>query len=302
MEYALWIPLALLGLAAVRTASRRTLPRAPSIVVIGAVVAHAAYYTLVIGGDHFEYRVYVHLLPLACVTTAWASARLELKPGRAIALALAFLGASLPIPWVHWAQSRRLTTRPETHVMFVPVAPAFPPPLAWVVRPFDDAQQWLIEHHVCMRHQEHRVFWKKLERNCPSRAEGSSIPPEGLPVLAVGNVGVVGWVFPHVNIIDTGGLNDRVIARTPARRDRMRRMAHDRQPPAGYVESFRPNFDFEGTVYPPDGNRVLAEVGRYRLIERRIPLTEGEVRAQEALWKNKIETIRRIVERSGNVY
>ncbi len=302
VEYALWIPLVLLVLATARSFPTRSRWSPATLVVIGAILGHFAYYTFVIGGDHFEYRVYVHLLPLVCVATAWALAHLSFSPRRAIALALAFFVASLPIPWTHWAHSRRLTTRLETHIMFVPVAPAFPAPLSWFVRHFDDTQAWLIERHVCMRHQEHLVFWKKAVRNCPSREEGSLIPRDGLPVLAVGNVGVPAWMFPNVNILDLGGLNDRVIARTPARRDRLRRMAHDRHPPAGYVESFRPNFDFEGTMYPPDGKRVLMRVGRYTMVERRIALTEGEVRTQESYWRERIETIRRVVSRSGKVY
>ena len=72
----------------------------------------------------------------------------------------------------------------------------------------------------------------------------------GEPVIAFGLTGVVGWVFPDVAVIDTLGLSDHVVARnTDLRAPRNdpraktgRQMAHDRQPPSGYLECFRPNF------------------------------------------------------------
>jgi len=62
----------------------------------------------------------------------------------------------------------------------------------------------------------------------------------GFPVTAAGSVGVLAWALPRVSIIDKKGLNDDAIAHTNRRRG-PRRMAHDRAPPAGYVQCFRPN-------------------------------------------------------------
>ena len=42
-------------------------------------------------------------------------------------------------------------------------------------------------------------------------------------------------------MIDTRGLNDYVIARSGVPAQSERRMAHDREPPPGYVRCFRPN-------------------------------------------------------------
>lgn len=58
-----------------------------------------------------------------------------------------------------------------------------------------------------------------------------------------GVVGIAAWCFPNVAIIDEFGLNDHVIARTPAisSTGAERLMAHDRQPPEGYVDCFEPN-------------------------------------------------------------
>ena len=77
-----------------------------------------------------------------------------------------------------------------------------------------------------------------------------------------------GWVLPEVAVIDEFGLNDRVVARNPRPRYRIRRMAHDRVPPPGYVECFRPNLEIR------DGF-VNVEV-------RESPLSDEEIRACES--------------------
>ena len=91
-------------------------------------------------------------------------------------------------------------------------------------------------------------------------------------VLPLKGVGVASWVMPHVAIIDTWGLNDRVVARNrPAHETSVeqRMMAHDRQPPAGYVECFRPNMAERGA-----GNLVY--------LTRDRPLTAEEIVACES--------------------
>ncbi len=66
-------------------------------------------------------------------------------------------------------------------------------------------------------------------------------------------VGVPGWVFPNVAILDELGLNDRVIAHSEPAHPEHRLMAHDREAPAGYVECFRPNLTVNrGRIHPLD--------------------------------------------------
>jgi arabinofuranosyltransferase len=212
------------------------------LAIASALAAHAGYYTLVIGGDHFEYRVYAHLVPLLWVAAIALVAVVARRPAVAFALVGLQIALSLPIPWVHYAATRGLRTRGETHVLVRPVAPLFPSVVRPLVRPFDDLQAWLIERHVGMRHQEHKIFRRAQANFFPSREEGAAVSGEGIPVLELGTVGVPGWVLPHVAILDTFGLNDRVVARGPLRnRDGERKMAHDRAPPKGYVACFRPN-------------------------------------------------------------
>ena len=64
--------------------------------------------------------------------------------------------------------------------------------------------------------------------------------PSAFPVIQANAAGVVSWVLPRVNVIDALGLNDWVVARNADILD-LTLIAHERQPPNGYVECFSPN-------------------------------------------------------------
>jgi arabinofuranosyltransferase len=89
-------------------------------------------------------------------------------------------------------------------------------------------------------------------------------------VLAYHTIGVPGWVLPNVAVIDWFGLNDVVIAHSKPTRSasEARQMAHDRGPPEGYIECFRPN------VF------VLKKYG-FSVRPRERALTDAEIRACE---------------------
>jgi tetratricopeptide (TPR) repeat protein len=126
--------------------------------------------------------------------------------------------------------------------MVRPIALSFPAAIRGPVVLWDELQAWLIPHHVCMRHQEHKVFYQYMIEKLNTREEGARISWDERPVAADSSVGVLGWVLPNVAIIDTAGLNDWVTARTPVSQSRkLRRMAHDRGAPLRYVDCFRPN-------------------------------------------------------------
>jgi arabinofuranosyltransferase len=160
--------------------------------------------------------------------------------------------------------------------MKVAVAPSLPPALRWYGRGFDDLQFWLIDRYVAMRHQEHKVFARFQAEHFPDREEGARITGDAFPVMRAQGTGVPAWTLPHVAIIDGGGLSDYVIARTPLRPGKRREMAHDRRPPPGYVESFRPNVD--------------VSAGEVRVHEREVALTADEIRALEARWRAWIDS------------
>lgn len=291
LEYALWawIALAVFVLAFRFPLLRQALRRPPgsgphplpaaafSIPSIGllTVAAHLAYYTLIVGGDHFEYRVYSGLIPLIFVSFAWLMNAAALQARLAIALLAGFVLLSYPIPWTHWVLSQERNTRRDTQEMFIPVAPHFPAGLSAYARQFDSLQAWLIEHFVCMRHQEHKIAQQWWSENViPGREVGQTLrpPAEEFPILPLrGGVGTTAWALPYINVIDLHGLNDRVIGRTPPPPGQPRRMAHSRVPPPGYVAAFAPNV------------RILA--GKRLAVDRRERiLTPEDIREIERVW------------------
>ena len=239
------------------------------------VVAHLGYYTLVVGGDHFEYRVYSYLVPLIFISFAWLTNVAQLHTRSAVTLLVCFVLFSFPLPWTHWYLSHERTTRRDTVEMFVPVAPSFPPGLSTYARSFDSLQAWLIQHFVCMRHQEHKIayeWWS--ETVIPTREVGQKLrlPDGDFPILVLpGGAGSTAWVLPHINIIDLHGLNDRVIGRVPRDPERPRRMAHSRVAPPGYIEAFAPN------------TRILA--GKKIVVEKRErAIVADDIREIERIW------------------
>ena len=297
LEHGHWLALAVLlvivwreapaATGRLRTAARalwhapRTTPQDPQAapaatlrrtLVWSVLVLHGAYYTFVIGGDHFEYRVYSHWAPLIVLGWLWMVNVLPWRPRAALSLVLAALLLTYPLAASHWALSQSRQTRAETFQMHVRVAPHWPPGIRLYAAAFDRLQAWLIAHMVCIRHQEHKMMHRLSIAAYPSRAAGRAYGPAGNPVLAGLAVGVPGWVLPHVHVLDGWGLNDYVIARSPRIPTPERQMAHDREPPTGYAECFRPNL-------------FLARPGELRHLERERPLTDAEIRACEERWR-----------------
>ena len=222
------------------------------------------------GGDHFEFRVYQHWVPLLLVSFAAAAEHAGLSPRRSLAALAAMLVLGWPLPWLHWWHTRNLTERVETFKLHYRVSPHLPAAVRWYGAAWDDLEGWLIRHLVGLRHQEHKIFGEVQVARFPSRAEGAQISRDGHPVLVYHTIGVPGWVLPNVAVLDWFGLNDVVIAHANPKRERSdeRQMAHDRGPPEGYFECFRPN------VF------VRKEQG-LTLRPRVKPLTADEIRACE---------------------
>jgi arabinofuranosyltransferase len=278
LEYALWAWIALalfVALGKGLAGAPRKRPAVTQLAAIAALLGHFLYYTIVVGGDHFEYRVYNHLLVLVPFSFLWLLNRTSWRTSRAAAAMIIFIGLSLPVPWTHWSYSHNLVTRDETAAMKVAVAPHWPAFARWYANAFDRLQFNLIDHSVCIRHQEHKVCYEYLVETYPTREEGLSMAGDGYPVHVAAAVGVASWVLPRVNIIDVLGLNDYVIARLPVPAEDARHMAHDRQAPKDYVFCFYPN--------------VFIDRGRAIVRDRKVPLTPEQIVKCETQWRRHVD-------------
>jgi arabinofuranosyltransferase len=279
VENGIWVWLALAVAAACRgllaprsgPGSRPAAARLARTLGPAVVLAHVLYYTLIVGGDHFEYRVFSYLIPLLFVSALALIDAAGLGATAAAATLSAFLLASWPLPWLHWWRTKDLVTREQTSFLRWPLAGDFPAPVQPIVAAWDGWQATLISHAIGVRQQEHKICLVWLSERFPSRRQGARISWSGRPVMATSGVGLLGWVLPHVAIVDTLGLNDRVIALTPLPAARRRRllMAHERKPPPGYVECFLPNVE-------------VLEGGEVRVRQRPVPLTDDTIRACES--------------------
>lgn len=283
LEYGLWFWMAVAVAGAVSALRRRArTPGSPERknrlaigVVAGCLVIHALYYTLVVGGDHFEYRVYSHLIPLLFVGLLAMLLRLVRSPVLVSAGLVFAILVSLPVPYTHWARSRHLTSRKDTFKMRVPVAPSWPAPVRGYAEVFDRTQAWLIDRYVCMRQQEHKINLEYIRGIFPARGQGPPIPEGSYPTFVFPAVGYAGWVLPEINILDSHGLNDYVVARTPVDPGVKRAMAHDRQPPPGYFECLAPNVELVGPK-------------RLRVSGRAEVLTVEGIRECETVWARRV--------------
>jgi arabinofuranosyltransferase len=280
IEYALWIYLALLlvyiirKIALHRQSNREFLFLELSLsnlargVSIPVLLGHFAYYTFVVGGDYFEFRVYSHWIFLIFLSSIWLIIRVSTRFYPALLFLAVFLVASWIIPWTHWSINRSLT-RDEIQSRQVLVSsairqryPVLPDLIYDYLRYYDNLQKWLLQHRICVRYHQHKLLWLNLVKYFPTREDGSMVNGDGFPVVTQHAVGVLSWVLPNVNVIDLLGLNDYIIARNTDINSSMR-MAHFRRPPEDYVDCFDPN--------------VRIRTKKVTVLSRDEPLTEEKI-------------------------
>ena len=152
LENGAWLWLPIVGLWLVcecRRAGRQVFLAAwdhvPAVAATAVALFNAGYYLLVVGGDHFEYRVLAHLVPLGVLACVAMTARLADGPRLPIATALA-LGLAGCAGWVHLA-----ATRGAPAPGLCAVAPHVPAAVRPIARWFDRQQAWLFVRYICMR-------------------------------------------------------------------------------------------------------------------------------------------------------
>ena len=236
------------------------------------VVTHMAYL-LPIGGDHFEYRPLDFYWPLLAVPAAEGIALLGAKvaaglrriphwPRKADRAEIYTIAIFLPILFYANAiqgallfEGRAIRERitmlyvdlTEENAGWLLAAPGMPT-LAAIS---NDLRRQSGKHWVAMRFAEHRdiansilsLTWKPYEE-----MERGIIPDDAL--VSSGELGKF-YYIPDLKVIDTHGLTDATVARTPVTHSNLHRvMAHDRQPPPAYlkqrgvnIQIYSPTFD-----------------------------------------------------------
>lgn len=250
----------------------RARPARGGPLAIGIVALHL-FVLLRAGGDHFASRIFVHWVPLAWLGFAWAWSWLGASARRGLIVGGAIWAGGAVIPWSHHAltSGSGRTFWTETEQVIAPSFPALIRPPALL---HDKVSRWLAYHLVGTPHHLHVAFLEVQRGRAPNTVDVERIGDPSLAVWASQNPGYAAYHLPEVAVIDLLGLNDFVIARTPAPPIRKRKLAHERQPPPGYVECFVPN----------------VTVGRDQVVftPRQVPFDADTIRACEALWWAKV--------------
>lgn len=179
----------------------------PATAAVVVVVFNASYYCLMVGGDHFEYRVLSHLVPLGVLASVAMVCRMSNRTMWPIVTA-AGLALAGSVGWVHLA----LTSDPSKFGVQA-ISPQVPAFARGLTRWFDKQQAWLFLRYIGLRCNHHSIVLQLHALNLQRRMQVVD-PPDAFPVFATGAVGLPGWCLPGCAIIDEFGLNDWVIART----------------------------------------------------------------------------------------
>ena len=259
----LLLPLAWVALRA-RWQERRDGTYALVLLCIGAHL----YYLLRIGGDHFEYRPMDFYWPLLALPAAEGLAHLGTKISAILRRNRRYALGEYPRAWAValfvpvlfyasalqgtllfegakideriWGIHIELDEENAGWLLAMPGMPA-------LVAISNDLRARFVRQSVGMRFVEHREFadlrigrWQPYEN-----MERGVIPADA--VMARHTIGIPPYYVPALPIIDSLGLTDATVARNPVTHpNHERSMAHDRQPPPGYLQQRGVNF----AVYP----------------------------------------------------
>ncbi len=289
-------------------------PRPGPAALALCLAGHMGYYVFIVGGDHFEHRIFLPLLWLGWLAAVLGLAR-RCSPRATLAIGGLLVALSWPLPWTHHAATRDLHTRAGTRVLVEPLAPRLPLLGPWA-RAFDAQQAWLIPRMIAVRHAEHRVLGALQALRYPSpeavargpadqggavvvaelvdgepRADFSADPAAALADWPVAVLPAAGgaWFWTPVAVLDPFGLNDPVIARAGLR-SAERIHAHEALAPAGYLDCFQPQAVPGVLLRDADGRPVdlrLPPPDALTALDTRAPLPppaeRPELRAEPAI-------------------
>ncbi|MCP4806689.1 MAG: hypothetical protein GY884_15210 [Proteobacteria bacterium] len=215
-----------------------------------------AVFTLVRGGDHFEFRVldpYWLPLYLAVLDGCWGfRAAVCALAGRPLPMARVALGVALlyhaAVPLArHLSEPQgwsfeQLEFHPfEVEGDVAGVLRALPV-AGGLLGPLHAAARYNAEHGLAKRQAVHEAFWlKRLAEFAVYEGARDTLDWPGQLTLQTGSIGVQPFHLPDVRVLDYQGLTDRTVASAPVERaNRDRFIGHDRRAPARYLTLRRP--------------------------------------------------------------
>lgn len=208
MLVAVWL---LRSLAQPRAVLPALLARWPLTVAVGTWLTFVTYYSWRVGGDHFDYRPFMPLVPLLFVSCLFLPRKIGWGAWPTALVLLAFTGASNTLGWWH----ERLAVGRENEG-FAALAPRVPAWLQPVMAVYDRERAWLRLHLVATPRPLLAAVCDRLRAAIPPRGTPvAGLVPGRRAIVEVGAAGVVGWALPQCDVFDPFGLNDWVVARNP---------------------------------------------------------------------------------------
>ncbi len=271
----------LIPLAAVTMRNRWRASRDGTGALVLLLVGVHMAYVMRIGGDHFEYRPLDFYWPLLAVPASMGIVHLgsRIAAGRWLrksppppprsAAGMRMCAIALFVPVLFYTSTIQGTLLFEgaairerilkLHIELDDDSAGWllaVPGMPMLVAVSNDLRRQAAQQSVASPFAEHREFansqlrtWKPYEN-----MERGVIPDDAL--MAGGGLGIRFYYLPDLKVIDIFGLTDATVARNPVTRPNHQRViAHDRQPPPGYLEERGVNF----TIHPaaPSASRAL---------------------------------------------
>ena len=182
----------------------------PALVATGTWLGYVGYYTLVVGGDHFGWRPFAHLVPLLFWSVQWLAGAIGLRTRTMLPLLAAFTAFANGFGW--WFEGKLVGREKDG---FVRASTRLPAPLGGWLTTYDRCRAWLRLHYVALPRGLHAVTCAELLQLLPERRAGqvAGLPPGQRAVYRTVAAGVVSWSLADVTIVDAVGLNDWFVAR-----------------------------------------------------------------------------------------